>query len=114
MTVSYHTGIDYFTKDLDKKETLYCLVCEAKLQIEKSNGPRSWAGAMSRAYAQSCKTYEEHWTYYCPNTKYSGHSYLVALYKEGKNFTSKRLKELVFDELHEARKDFLAGPMKEE
>jgi hypothetical protein len=108
MSISYNSGIDYFTTDIDgTAPNFYCLVCETRLDRERSNGPRSWAGAMVGSQS-------EHWSYYCPNTKYKGHSHLVALYKEGKNFISKQLKELVFDELREARKDFLAGPMKEE
>jgi hypothetical protein len=103
MNDCYHSGIDYFTGDIDKpvETDLTCKACGTALKAVKVNGPRSWAGAMA-------KMTSEHWNYSCPNTPHERHGHLVELYREHRTLVSERLKAVVLGELEDKRKSFLA------
>lgn len=99
---SYHSGIDYFSSDIEKppREDLSCQACETKLAGVRANGPTSWAGAMAG-------TKRDHWKYLCPNSGENGHNRLVLLFKEAAGFESDHLRKIVLDELADLRKAFL-------
>lgn len=98
MGAVYHSGISYFSSDIDKpvKTDVKCAACGEPLEGKKVNGPRSWAGAMGG-------TKTDHFSYLCPHAELDLHVQIVGLLKEQAHLASEKLRAIVQSEIDDKR-----------
>ena len=92
MTARY-VGYDSFNSAPGVHESMDCNVCGSKMVVERNQyGPTSSVAAMAGFQSH-------HDSFSCPNSGKTWHNQAIALMKEVKRTSSKRLKEMLQEEL---------------
>jgi len=91
----YHTGYDIFHVKPDKKEEMYCRVCGAKCEVS-----RGVEGAVSMVTSMA-GIKVKHDRFSCPNYDKDWHYKAYKLVEELEETQSKRISELIKQDLDE-------------
>jgi len=90
-----HNGYDVFFPPPGKYETMHCQVCGSECSVE-----RDCEGPISMASAMSGNKYK-HDRFTCPHSGKTWHENAIELIKEFHNTKSKRLREIIKNDIHD-------------
>jgi hypothetical protein len=92
-TKHYHAGWDHFTPDPGTQEKMFCIVCDAEMDVKRNvNGATSWAESMGRGK-------HLHDSFSCPNVGKGWHSQVRILKERIEKESSQSIAEILEKEL---------------